>query len=92
MWIAWISARNHSQKERNPHMTKRIATAVAVVWLLGFIGNMALFASRPVTTSDKVLASALWPVGLIVSVGPRGAMIAFAWRLAALAPHAAREV
>ena len=47
-------------------MTKMIATAVATVWLLGFIGNMALFASRPIGTSDKVLASVLWPVGLIV--------------------------
>ena len=49
-----------------PRMTKMIATAVATVWLLGFIGNMALFAGGPMTTSDKVLASALWPIGLIV--------------------------
>jgi hypothetical protein len=36
------------------------------VWLTGFVGNMALFASGPMTTSDKVIASALWPVGLII--------------------------
>ncbi len=48
------------------HMTKRIATTVAALWLLGCIGNMALIAGGPMTTSEKFLASALWPVGLIV--------------------------
>ena len=51
-------------------MIKRIATAVAAVWLLGFISNMGAYSPASVTTSNKVLASALWPVGLIVYLDP----------------------
>ena len=43
-------------------MTKYVAT----IWLLGFITNMALVADGSTTTSRKILASALWPIGLIV--------------------------
>ena len=51
---------------QDPPMTKTIATAVLALWLLGFIVNMALFAGGPTTASDKVIASVLWPIGLII--------------------------
>jgi hypothetical protein len=53
-------------------MNNAIGTTFAALWLVGCTGNMALFAGTRMTTSDRVIASAPWPVGLIAYLDRKG--------------------